>query len=412
MSCGHVEGPEHLATTTKCPGCGGEDNPEFFVAEDVPADVGSTLASEWQARAAPRGDIVLVYCHGCGLIWNRAFDSSCVAFRPGYAAGLHYSARIQSFTDRLVDRLIGRFELRQKEILEIGCGSGHLLRRLCEQGGNSGLGVDPAVALEGTEHLPAGRVEFIREFYSRKHLRRSFDFICLQSVLEDIPQPLAFLSNLRLHARGATTAIYCEVFNAGAAFELSESWSVHYEQCNYFSLSSLQRLFTRTGFDVLDAGVCAGNDQYLYLEARLAKDSVLREQSPSRGTVKLPPTLAELAARHHDNVTGWRTHLHSWRAQNRRVALWGSGGKGISFLNAMGAESGIPYVVDINPHRQGRFIPGSAQQIVPPSFLNQWRPDVVIIANSAYLQEIRETMNGLGVNPDLYIVSTGTQHPT
>jgi hypothetical protein len=67
-------------------------------------------------------------------------------------------------------------------------------------------------------------------------------------------------------------------------------------------------------------------------------------------------------------------------------------------LNSSGAEDIIRYVVDINPARQGRHIPGSAQRIVAPELMTEYRPQTVIITNPLYEHEIRKQMSELGVS--------------
>src|SRR4029079_11412583 len=116
----------------------------------------------------------------------------------------------------------------------------------------------------------------------------------------------------------------------------------------------------------------------------------------------LPPMLLSFAANHSRKVETWREKLGACRTIGRKVVLWGTGGKGVSFLNAVGAESGIRYVVDSNPTRHGRFVPGSAQQIVPPAFCPDYRPDVVILSNRAYDSEIRQQIASIGLHPEIW----------
>src|SRR5207245_5512566 len=107
-------------------------------------------------------------------------------------------------------------------------------------------------------------------------------------------------------------------------------------------------------------------------------------------------------AHHYRKLESWREKLGACRETGRKVVVWGTGGKGVSFLNSVGTESGIRYVVDSNPNRHGRFVPGSAQQIVPPAFLADYRPDVVILSNRAYDSEIRQQIASIGLHPEIW----------
>jgi SAM-dependent methyltransferase len=405
-------------TANSCNGCQSQMWSDIFVSRGVvPVDVGTSLSTEAQARRAPLADISLAYCHGCGLVWNRLYDSSQIAFKPGYDASLHHSPLVNSFMDGLVRRLIDRFDLYGKDILEVGCGTGHFLRQLCERGGNRGTGIDPTVPREGTETVGSGRVRFIRDFFSNKYSAVDCDFLCSQSVLEVISKPSAFLTNVRDAIRRRGAVAYFEMFNAGRAFENYETWSIHYEQCNYFSLDAFRTLFRRWGFQVLDSGNCEGNDQYIFIEVEATKDEEApvsfpaigagaaaewNDETESQALLPIPGTLVNFAARHCSQVENWREKLSACRSTDRKVVVWGTGGKGVSFLNSVGQESGIRYAVDSNPTRHGRFIPGSAQQIVSPAFLADYRPDAVILSNRAYDKEIRHQIANIGINPEIW----------
>jgi hypothetical protein len=76
----------------------------------------------------------------------------------------------------------------------------------------------------------------------------------------------------------------------------------------------------------------------------------------------------------------------------------------VAFLNTIGITDEIEFVVDINPYRQGKYLPGSGKLIVAPNFLRDYRPDVVVAMNPIYLDEIRKDLNSLGLDPELTAV--------
>lgn len=105
---------------------------------------------------------------------------------------------------------------------------------------------------------------------------------------------------------------------------------------------------------------------------------------------------AQYTARVHEK----RERLQSLARQGRRVVAWGSGGRGVSFLNNMGDCGRIEYVVDINPERQHKYIPGSGQQIIAPAELAAVAPDVIVLTNPTYEDEIRRTVEAMGLAPE------------
>ncbi len=71
------------------------------------------------------------------------------------------------------------------------------------------------------------------------------------------------------------------------------------------------------------------------------------------------------------------------------MVVWGAAGRGITFLNLIDAQRQIRYIVEINPARQGKYIPGNGALVVAPEFLKDLKPDVIIVTNATYECEIR-----------------------
>ena len=86
------------------------------------------------------------------------------------------------------------------------------------------------------------------------------------------------------------------------------------------------------------------------------------------------------------------------------MVIWGSGSKGVAYLTALGDAAQIEYVVDINPHRQGKFMAGTGQEIVAPEFLKNYRPDVAIAMNAIYKPEIQKDLDRMGLATTLLAV--------
>ena len=83
---------------------------------------------------------------------------------------------------------------------------------------------------------------------------------------------------------------------------------------------------------------------------------------------------------------------------NKTVVVWGSGGKGITFLSSLPDAGIIDYVVDVNPDRQQRYIPMTGQEIIGPHRLTEIRPDLVIVTNALYQDEIASQLRELGIH--------------
>ena len=383
---------------SRCPACGLTELLDFFHIERLPIHVGVLWPSREEARRAPMGEVTLTWCRSCGFVHNRSFELDKVVFEPGYEVSLSHSELFRSFMQNLAERLIERYDLRDKTIIEIGCGEARFLRQLCTMGPNDGIGIDPTVAAEGVEKFDGRTIRFIRDLFSERYTHLEGDFVCCLSVFEDIPRPVEFLGSVRKMIGDRRTPIYFEIFNGMRAFRNNETWSVHYEQCNYFGPETFPAVFERAGFEVVEAGPCYGEGQYLYVEAvpRLAEAQAAALTEP----LEVPREISEFARIHSSALATWKARLEEFRRDDRRVVVWGSGGKGVSFLNAIRAEDSIRYVVDINPARQELYIPGAARRVVAPEFLKEYQPQTVIITNQLYEQEIRTQVAEMGLTCD------------
>ncbi len=72
----------------------------------------------------------------------------------------------------------------------------------------------------------------------------------------------------------------------------------------------------------------------------------------------------------------------------------------VGFMTTLGVKDEIQYIVDINPRRHGKFIPGVGKEIVAPEFLKQYRPDTVIVMNPIYCNEIKKMMDDMKVSAE------------
>jgi len=298
-------------------------------------------------------------------------------------------------------RLVERFDLHDKTVIEIGCGGGEFLRMLCKLGDNDGIGIDPSLQSEGVQRIGRRRIRFIRDYFSQKHANLAGDFVCCLSVLEHIPDPAATIRNVRKLIGDRDAGVYFEVFNAFNAFRNRETWSILYEQCNYFGLESFRGLFERCGFRVTDAAECYEGGQYVHVEA---VPSRLAHRAPPGNTYgEIPADLAEFARSYWRKLATWQERIERFKQTGKRVVIWGTGGKGIGFLNALDTADVIRYALEINPRKHGKFVPGTGQEIVPPEFLAEYRPDVVIITNALYEREMKQQAADLGVNCEFLI---------
>ena len=80
---------------------------------------------------------------------------------------------------------------------------------------------------------------------------------------------------------------------------------------------------------------------------------------------------------------------------------WGAGSKAVAFLTTLGLTSEIDVLVDVNPHKRGRFMPGTGHEVIGPDDLVARRPDCIVVMNPIYVDEIRRDLAARGLTPEL-----------
>lgn len=389
--------PADAVAVIACPVCGSSECRPLVGARDVPVIACLFAFSREEALASPRGDIELVACANCDHVYNQAFAAEKLSYTGAYENTLGFSRRHRAHMEAKVDRLIAQHDLRDKVIVEIGCGSADMLRYLCKAGANRGIGYDPSQHTVAPEIVGAGSVEIVGMSFDDATFGAKIDVVCSQHVLEHLPQPIETLRKAReLLVWGGLA--YIEVPNADSIFRDMNIWDLTYEHVSYFSQESLARALANSGFSILRLNSSFG-DQYLEAEAEA---TALTERTSTQSAVP-SDFLSAFPDRYRQTIDDWRRRLADWRSDDRKVVLWGAGTKAAAFLNilAPNATECIEYVIDINPRKTDRFIPGTGQQIKQPVFLKRYRPDVVVVMNPEYIGEIEEQIRSLPVRCEL-----------
>jgi len=347
----------------------------------------------------------LKYCAGCGHAFNAAFDAGLLEYTPLYDTSLHYSTSFNRYAHELAQRLVSRYGLHGRKVVEIGCGKGNFLILLCELGDNHGWGFDRSFDPERVGPLCRQRISFVQDFYtSARAAQLRPDFVCFRHVLEHIAAPLEFLRELRRGFGDRTDAtLYCEVPNALFTLKDLGIWDLIYEHCAYFTLGSLTEAVLGSGFDVLDMGEAFGG-QYLYVEMRPGMGQAVAAVPEEHCITAVRPYADSFADYYRNKVEAWRERLAEMRQAGRRVVIWGAGSKGVTFLNVLGAKSEIDYVVDLNPHKHGKFVAGTGQMVVSPESLRALAPTDIIVMNPIYEPEIAQSVRALGLDARVHCV--------
>jgi SAM-dependent methyltransferase len=414
-----------------CPGCYAKKVAIFYDIRDLPVHSVLLLNTREEALNYPKGNIALGFCWSCGLVSNYAFDASLHEYSAKYESSQSFSPTFNSFSNRLAEFLIDQYGLRNKNIIEIGCGQGEFISLLVQLGGNHGIGFDPAYEGSRSYNIPEipssvatisnsregllnrehsdscnGCVTFVSDFYGEKYRTLDTDFICCKMTLEHIHDTSNFIRNVRNSLQiGSEAVVFFQIPEFTRILDELAFWDIYYEHCSYFSPGSLARLFRSCGFEVRDIWTDY-DDQYLMIEAgpngnRNADHPALQNDIEDIGN-----KIDYFSKNYGQKIDAWKGRINEIRKKGLKTILWGSSSKSVAFLTTLKISyNDIEYVVDINPHRQGSYMAGTGQKIVSPEFLLDYKPEIVIVMNPIYSEEIRKQLESMRLEPEIITVN-------
>lgn len=387
------------AKPTSCPVCAGTELELALEREAVPVNCNQLWPTRAEALAVPTGSMRLQACTACGWIWNSAFDPERVVYTPEYDASLHFSPRFQRYADELVARLAGELDLAGKQLLEVGCGKGEFLDQMCRETGCRGLGYD--TSFSGA--VPAGAPWAIRrETFGGDERGLDADLVASRHVLEHVPTPRDFLAAMRRAAAArASGRVFLEVPNGLWMLRDLGIWDVIYEHVSILTPLALRSLLAAVGLRPLWLEEAFGG-QYLRALAEPAA-ATPAEAPPTELDAQLELVRA-FAGAFRSKVEHWSDRLREFAERGEVIALWGAGAKGATFLSCVRPLDALAQVIDINPRKVGRFVPGTGYEVAAPESLRGQRLDAVLVMNPAYLGEIEEQLRRLGLEPLLLAV--------
>ncbi len=385
----------------ECPSCGSTEILIFFEMQDVPVHSVLLLSTREEALAYPKRDIALGFCQSCGFITNVVFDPTLHEYSADYEPTQGYSPTFNVFHQKLATDLIERYDLHGKDIIEIGCGQGEFLALLCELGDNRGIGFDPTYVSGREENKTTATATYISDFYSEKYTDHQGDFVCCKMTLEHIPDTANFVSMVRRSIGDRKeTIVFFQVPSMIRILRDLAFWDIYYEHCSYFSAGSLARLFRACGFEVISLGY-EYDDQYLMIAARPKNGSVGSVLPEEDDLEQLAAYVTAFGEQCRASFQMWRQKIREFTRKGKRAVIWGGASKGVAFLTMLQIRNEIEYAVDINPHKHGTYMAGTGQEIVAPEFLKEYRPDIVIVMNPIYCDEIQQDLIRMGLEAEL-----------
>lgn len=329
-------------------------------------------------------------CESCLLVQLPAYIPADEIFTDEYAYYSSYSDSWVQHAKTFVHDAAARLGLsRDSFVVEVASNDGYLLQHSVALGIRS-LGIEPTAntaQVARAKGIPT-EVTFLGEETGADVARRHgpADLVVANNVFAHVPDIVDFARGLRaLVANDGIVSI--EIPHLLQLIRHSEYDTIYHEHFSYLSVLTAQRVLAAAGLTLFDVDELPthGGSMRLWSMPAEARPRV-------RGSVAR--LLADEAAAGLDSVEGhtgfarqvaqirndFVEFLVGCQRQGLRVAGYGAPGKGNTLLNHCGVRADqLEFVVDRNPHKHGKFLPGTHIPIHPVEKLAQERPDYVVI---------------------------------
>lgn len=321
-----------------------------------------------------------------------------------YAYFSSYSSSWVEHARTFVAGAVERLGLSERSfVVEAASNDGYLLRHVAERGIRC-LGVEPsenvgrAAREAGVPTLTAFLDPETGALVRAEH--GPADLVVANNVYAHIPDVIGFTEGLRaLVADDGWVSI--EVQHLLTLVEHTQYDTIYHEHFQYYTVASAQRALASGGLALVDVETLPTHGGSIRLWARPAEaagdpgprvaDVLAREKAAGLHELSGYAEFAARVARVRRDLLGF---LIRAAEEGRTVAGYGAPGKGNTLLNHCGIRPDLlPYTVDRNPYKHGRFTPGTRIPILPPEQLARDRPDYVLVLPWNLRAEITEQLS-------------------
>jgi hypothetical protein len=330
-------------------------------------------------------------CESCGLVQLPEISTRETLFPDNYTYYSSYSnswlLHSRKFALDIIDRLGLRFD---DLVIEVASNDGYLLQYFREAGIPI-LGIEPAAEVAKVAELERG-IPTVVDFFGRETAKRVLKensnsrLIIANNVLAHVPDIHDFVSGFEilLADDGIATFEFPHLLNL---IRLNQFDTIYHEHYSYLSVTALCPIFAQHGLRIFDLEkldthggslrVFVSKTNSDWPEKPIVKECIYEE---SLHDPRLDEVSCELRKSSQRIKSEFLEEINRIKKNGMTVAAYGAAAKGNTLLNFLGLKSNsIDYVVDRNPHKQGRFLPGSRIPVVSEEHLKQHLPDVLLI---------------------------------
>lgn len=346
----------------------------------------------------------VLVCERCWLVQTEDFAQAHELFDAEYAYFSSYSSSWLAHAQAYVEAMAQRFALGpHSQVVEIAANDGYLLQYVAERGIPC-LGVEPTASTAAAAR--AKGIEVVERFFGRELARelvaqgQAADLTAANNVLAHVPDINDFVAGFAVLLKPAGVATF-EFPHLLQLVQQCQFDTLYHEHFSYLSLTAVQRIFAANGLTVFDVEELPTHGGSLRVYARRTDGEARPEAS---AVAALLAREAQAGVASAGFYSGFQqeclrikrellSFLMAAQAQGRKVAAYGAAAKGNTLLNFAGVRADLlPYVVDRNPAKQGKYLPGSRIPIVAEEHLQSDRPCFIVILPWNLRREVTEQL--------------------
>lgn len=333
----------------------------------------------------------VLVCESCWLVQAEAYTRAAELFNEEYAYFSSFSDLWLQHARNYVSVMTERFGLTPSSfVVEIAANDGYLLQYV-KHDGIPCLGIEPTAGTAAAARLKG--VEIIEDFFSVRlaneliNQNKQADLVVANNVLAHVPDINGFVAGiaLLLKLNGVVTFEFPHLMRMIAEKEFD---TIYHEHFSYLSMTAVAHTFELNGLRIFDVEELPTHGGSLRVFAQRSdsgshpvKDKVKklldREAVSGMKTQEYYAGFQEKADQVKDNLVSF---LIDAKRAGKRVIAYGAAAKGNTLINYAGIRPNlIPCVVDRNPAKQGKFMPGSRIPIVNETCIMECKPDYVLI---------------------------------
>jgi 2-polyprenyl-3-methyl-5-hydroxy-6-metoxy-1,4-benzoquinol methylase len=333
----------------------------------------------------------VLVCQQCWLVQTQDYADFAELFAANYAYFSSFSSTWLSHAERYVADMVGRFVLNKgSHVVEVAANDGYLLQYVRARDIPC-LGIEPTASTARAARDK--RIEIVEDFFGERlaaSLRdqgKAADLMVANNVLAHVPDINDFVAGFAalLKPHGVATFEFPHLLKL---VQENQFDTIYHEHFSYLSLSAVLRIFERNCLAVFDVEELTTQGGSLRVYAQRS-DTGERRIEDRVGTlsaveadagIKTPGFYAGFQAKADRVKNDLLSYLIDARRSGKTVVAYGAAAKGNTLLNYAGIRPDlVAFVVDRNPAKQGKYLPGSRIPVVTEEHLTRRKPDFIVI---------------------------------